>query len=121
MIGTRVIPCLLLRGRGLVKTIRFKVPTYLGDPINIVRIFNDKEVDELTFLDISASTDNRPPSFELLQDIASECFIPFGYGGGVQTVDDMRRLMKIGIEKIVLNTAAVENRPLVKLAAEEFG
>lgn len=121
MIGTRVIPCLLLRGRGLVKTVRYKDPTYLGDPINIVRIFNDKEVDELTFLDITASTENHQPSFELLQDIASECFIPFGYGGGVRSCDDIRRLLKIGIEKVVLNTAAIENRPLIRQAADEFG
>lgn len=121
MLGTRVIPCLLLQGRGLVKTIRYKNPTYLGDPINIVRIFNDKEVDELTFLDINATKMNQPPPFDLLQDIASECFIPFGYGGGVRTVDEMRRLLKIGIEKIVVNTAAVEKPTLVQEAAKEFG
>ena len=121
MIGTRVIPCLLLRNRGLVKTIRYKDPTYLGDPINIVRIFNDKEVDELTFLDITASTEDHAPAFDLLQDIASECFIPFGYGGGVRSCDDIRRLLKIGIEKVVINTAAVENRALIRQAADEFG
>jgi imidazole glycerol-phosphate synthase subunit HisF len=121
MLGTRVIPCLLLRGKGLVKTIRFKDPTYLGDPINIVRIFNDKEVDELTFLDITASVEDRQPPFDLLQDIASECFIPFGYGGGVKSIEEIRRLLKIGIEKIVLNTSAVENRPLIKQAVVEFG
>jgi imidazole glycerol-phosphate synthase subunit HisF len=121
MLGTRVIPCLLLRGKGLVKTIRFKDPTYLGDPINIVRIFNDKEVDELTFLDITASVEDRQPPFDLLQDIASECFIPFGYGGGVKSIEEIRRLLKIGIEKIVLNTSAIENRPLIKQAVVEFG
>ena len=121
MIGTRVIPCLLLRGRGLVKTVKYKDPTYLGDPINIVRIFNDKEVDELTFLDITASTEGHPPAFDLLQDIASECFIPFGYGGGVRSCEDIRRLLKIGIEKVVLNTAAVENPALVRQAADDFG
>jgi cyclase len=121
MIGTRVIPCLLLRGRGLVKTVKYKDPTYLGDPINIVRIFNDKEVDELTFLDITASSEGHPPAYDLLQDIASECFIPFGYGGGIQSCEDIRRLLKIGIEKVVLNTAAVENRPLVRQAADDFG
>jgi imidazole glycerol-phosphate synthase subunit HisF len=121
MIGTRVIPCLLLRGRGLVKTIRYKDPTYLGDPINIVRIFNDKEVDELTFLDITASVEGHAPEYDLLRDIATECFIPFGYGGGIGSCEDIRRLLKIGIEKVVLNTAAVENRPLVKQATNEFG
>ena len=84
MIRPRVIPALLLKNRGLVKTVKFKDPVYLGDPINIVRIFNDKEVDELLFLDITATAENRSPSFDLLNDITSECFMPLGYGGGFE-------------------------------------
>lgn len=121
MIRPRVIPVLLLQNRGLVKTIKFKDPTYLGDPINIVRIFNDKEVDELIFLDITATAENRPPSFDLLNNITSECFMPLGYGGGIRSMDDVRRLMGIGIEKVILNAVAVENPSLVRSAADYVG
>lgn len=121
MIRPRVIPVLLLQNRGLVKTIKFKDPTYLGDPINIVRIFNDKEVDELVFLDITATAENRSPSFVLLNNITSECFMPLGYGGGIRSMDDVRRLMGIGIEKVILNAAAVENPTLVRSAADYVG
>lgn len=121
MIRPRVIPVLLLQNRGLVKTVKFKDPTYLGDPINIVRIFNDKEVDELTFLDITATAENRSPSFDLLSDITSECFMPLGYGGGIRSMEDVRRLLSIGIEKVILNAAAVENPILVRSAADYAG
>src|SRR5512143_681298 len=121
MIRPRVIPCLLLKNGGLVKTVKFKDPKYLGDPINIVRIFNDKEVDELTFLDITATPDNHPPAFELLSKITSECFMPLGYGGGIRSLEDVKRLLGIGIEKIVLNTAAVENPALVRAVADYAG
>ena len=83
MLTTRVIPCLLLRNQGLVKTVKFKDPKYVGDPINAVRIFNDKEVDEIVFLDIEATPGGQGPNFELLADIASEAFMPFAYGGGI--------------------------------------
>src|SRR5512134_402914 len=118
MIRPRVIPALLLKGQGLVKTVGFKDPTYLGDPINIVRIFNDKEVDELTFLDITATAENRSPSFDLLSDITSECFMPLGYGGGIRSMDVVRRLLSIWIEKVILIAAAVENPILVRYAAD---
>ena len=121
MIRPRVIPCLLLQDRGLVKTVRFKNPKYLGDPINIVRIFNDKEVDELVFLDIQATPENRPPSFDLLRNITSECFMPLGYGGGIRSMDDVRQLLSIGIEKIILNTSAVETPTLIRSAADYAG
>lgn len=121
MIRPRVIPCLLLKNGGLVKTVKFKDPKYLGDPINIVRIFNDKEVDELTFLDITATPDNHPPAFELLSKITSECFMPLGYGGGIRSLEDVKRLLGIGIEKIVLNTAAVETPALVRAVADYAG
>jgi cyclase len=90
MLRIRVIPCLLLKNLGLVKTVRFKNPKYVGDPINAVKIFNEKEVDELIFLDITATTDERKPNFKLINDIASECFMPFGYGGGVKDLSDMK-------------------------------
>lgn len=121
MIQTRVIPCLLLRNQGLVKTVRFSEPKYLGDPINIVRIFNDKEVDELVFLDITATLEKKEPPYELLERITSECFMPLCYGGGVRDIATMTRLYAMGIEKVALNTAAVENPQLVADAAEIFG
>lgn len=121
MIRPRVIPALLLKGQGLVKTVKFKDPKYLGDPINIVRIFNDKEVDEIVLLDIAATPENRPPQFDLLKNIASEAFIPLAYGGGIRSMDDVRKLLSIGIEKLVLNTSAVENPALIREAADYAG
>lgn len=121
MIATRIIPCLLLRNGGLVKTVKFRDPKYLGDPINIVRILNDKEVDELVFLDITATPEKRNPPLELLAQIAGECFMPLCYGGGVRDLATMRTLYGMGIEKIALNTAAVESPELIGSAAKEFG
>ena len=121
MLQTRVIPCLLLRDKGLVKTVRFKNPTYLGDPINIVRIFNDKEVDELVFLDITATPERKDPPVEYLGKIASQCFMPLCYGGGVRTIAQMTELYNVGIEKVALNTAVVENPALLEEASERFG
>lgn len=121
MIRPRVIPCLLLKNEGLVKTVKFKDPKYLGDPINIVRIFNDKEVDELIFLDITATIENRRPNFDLLGKITSECFMPLGYGGGIRDMSDVKQLLAMGVEKIVLNTSAVENPSLIRTAADYAG
>ena len=121
MLKTRVIPCLLLRNGGLVKTVRFKEAKYVGDPINAVRIFNEKEVDELVFLDISATPAGREPNFELLTSIASEAFMPFGYGGGVTRLDHIKQLFALGVEKVVLNTAAESNPELVSQAASLAG
>jgi imidazole glycerol-phosphate synthase subunit HisF len=120
-IRPRIIPCLLLKGKGLVKTIKFKDPVYLGDPINIVRIFNDKEVDELILLDILATSENRKPQFDYLHQVVSECFMPVCYGGGVNSLEDMRHLFKLGIEKISINSYAVENSAFIRNAANEFG
>jgi len=117
----RVIPCLLLDGRGLVKTVRFKDPVYVGDPINAVKIFNEKFVDEIIFLDITASEQDREPQFSYLAEIASECFIPFCYGGGVRSVEDARRIFALGVEKIAVNTAALERPNLTGELAGEFG
>jgi len=120
MLLTRVIPCLLLRGQGLVKTIKFKDPTYVGDPINAVRIFNDKEVDELVFLDITATLEKREPQMDLIHDIATECFMPFGYGGGIHSVDIASKILKMGSEKVIFNSAATDLE-LVRKAANLFG
>lgn len=121
MIKPRVIPALLLRGQGLVKTVKFREPKYLGDPINIVRIFNDKEVDELVLLDITATPEKRGPQFDLLKNIASEAFIPLAYGGGIRSMDDVRKLLSIGIEKLIMNTSAVETPSLVREVADHAG
>ncbi len=121
LIRPRVIPVLLLRNRGLVKTVRFKDPIYLGDPINVVKIFNDKEVDELVFLDITATAEGRRPPFDILSEIASECFMPLGYGGGVRTVEDIKTILGVGIEKVSINSRAVEFPTFVRQAADQAG
>jgi cyclase len=118
---TRVIPVLLLRGRGLVKTNKFKNSTYIGDPINSVRIFNEKEVDELVFLDIDASREKRGPDFDLLEDIASEAFMPMAYGGGISSIDQIRRIFALGFEKVIINSAAYSGEALVRQASGTFG
>ncbi len=121
MLRTRVIPCLLLKGRGLVKTVRFTRPKYVGDPINAVKIFNDKEVDELMLLDITATEEGRGPNFELIAEIAEECFMPMAYGGGITSMSDIVRILHLGVEKVVLNAAALKRPELVAEAAREFG
>ncbi|MFD9899656.1 AglZ/HisF2 family acetamidino modification protein [Mesorhizobium sp. UC22_110] len=118
MLRTRVIPCLLLRGGGLYKTVKFKDPKYVGDPINAVRIFNEKEVDEILVLDIGATSERREPNFELIRDIASECFMPLAYGGGITDLGQMRRLQRIGVEKVAINSAAFRNPDLVRSACD---
>ena len=121
MLATRVIPCLLLDDGGLVKTTKFDDARYVGDPINAVRIFNEKEVDELLFLDITATREGRPPPFDLIEQIASECFMPVCYGGGVRTTAQMRQLFALGVEKIAVNSAAIATPDLIDQAAELFG
>lgn len=121
MIKTRVLPSLLLRGAGLVKTVRFKDPTYLGDPRNVVRIFNEREVDELLILDITATTEGRCPQFDLMREIVSEAFMPVAYGGGIRNLEDARKMLALGVEKVVVNTYAVENPDFIRRAAEVFG
>ncbi len=113
MLLTRYIPCLLLKGAGLVKTIKFKNPKYVGDPINTVRIFNEKEVDELIFLDIEATPQSREPNYKLLSEIADECFMPLAYGGGIKTLEQAKKIFHIGIEKVVINSAAHNNLKLI--------
>ncbi len=121
MLEVRVIPCLLYKGAGLYKTVKFKDPKYVGCAINAIRIFNEKEVDELIFLDINASKEGRGPDFEVVKDIASECFMPLCYGGGVKTLEDMKRLFFLGVEKVAINNYALKDPGLIKRAAEIFG
>lgn len=121
MLRTRVIPCLLIKDTSLVKTVRFKDYRYVGDPINTARIFNELEVDELILLDIGASIEGRNPNFELLRQLAEECFMPLAYGGGIRTLGDMETVFSLGFEKVSLNSAAVEDLTLVRRAAERFG
>lgn len=121
MLRTRVIPALLLRDESLVKTVRFGKFTYVGDPCNTVRIFNELEVDELVFLDITATNDGRSPNLALLADIANECFMPLGYGGGIRSFNDAQAILKLGFEKVIVNSSAVENPHLVTKLADHFG
>jgi cyclase len=121
MLKTRVIPCLLLRNRGLVKTIKFKKISYVGDPINTVRIFNEKEVDELIFLDITATSENKKPPFKLLSEIASECFMPFTYGGGIRSLEDIKTIFSLGAEKVAINSYLIKDQNFIREAAELFG
>jgi len=121
MLIKRVIPCLLLRNKGLVKTVKFKDSVYIGDPINAVRIFNEKEVDELIFLDIDASRLRREPSFGLIEKIAGECFMPFSYGGGIDSLSTIEKIIKSGAEKIIINSQAYLQKNFVKEAVKQFG
>lgn len=116
----RVIPTLLLKERGLVKTVRFDAPSYVGDPINAVKIFNDAEADELIFLDIEATRLDRLPPFELVRQIADEAFMPFAIGGGIRTLDHVRQLLDLGAEKVAINSAAGD-ASLIGDAARTFG
>jgi cyclase len=121
MLRRRIIPALLMRDGGLVKTEKFSKERYIGDPINAVKIFNEKEVDELCLLDIGATTEGRSPAYEQINEIVSEAFMPIGYGGGINSMAYVEQLFKIGVEKVIMNTAAFENENLVKEAASVFG
>jgi imidazole glycerol-phosphate synthase subunit HisF len=117
----RIIPCLLYDGSGLVKTVKFKNPSYVGDPINAIKIYNDKEVDELILIDINASKQKRRPNFDKIADMASEAFMPFAYGGGVKTYEDFARLYKIGVEKVIVNSLIQENPEVIKKVIADYG
>ena len=117
----RVIPTLLLDNDGLYKTTKFKNPKYIGDPINAVRIFNNKEVDELILLDYTATNEFRIPNFDNIKEIVSEAFMPIGYGGGINSLDHIEKLFKIGIEKVILNSAAFSNENILTEAIKIFG
>lgn len=121
MLSVRIIPCLLYRSKGLVKTIKFNKDKYIGDPINAIKIFNDKEVDELIFLDIDASKHKTKPNLNLIEEIASECFMPLSYGGGINNITDIKNILGLGVEKVIINTAAIENNRFIKEAVNKFG
>lgn len=118
---TRIIPVLLLKGQGLYKTQKFKEPKYLGDPINAVKIFNDKEVDELCFLDITATNEKREPNYKIIAEIASECFMPLSYGGGITNIEQANKLFNIGVEKVIISSAVHENPNIISELASQYG
>jgi cyclase len=121
MLRPRIIPCLLIRNRGLVKTVKFADDKYIGDPINAVKIFNEKEADELIVLDIDASTSGAGPNVKLIAQFAIECRMPLCYGGGIKTVKQASDIIGLGVEKIAISSAAVENPRLIAAIAQEVG
>jgi cyclase len=121
MLRPRIIPCLLLSRGGLVKTVRFRDPRYVGDPINAVKIFNEKEADELIVLDIDATTEGRDPDERLISQFAAECRMPLCFGGGIRTVEQARRIIGLGVEKIAISAAALARPELIGTVAREIG
>ncbi len=121
MLRPRIIPCLLVKNDGLVKTVRFDNPKYVGDPINAVRIFNEKEVDELIVVDIEATVQNREPNYSMISNLAAECRMPLCYGGGVTTVDQVLRIISLGVEKIAISAAVARAPDLISAMAERIG
>lgn len=121
MLLTRVIPCLLLQDDSLVKTINFKKPGYIGDPVNTARIFNELEVDELVVLDITATNKKRKPNFKILSELANECFMPLAYGGGICDFEDAKKIFQIGIEKVIINSITFSKPDFITELAEHFG
>jgi cyclase len=121
MLKHRLIPSLLLKNGGLVKTTKFANPKYVGDPINAIRVFNTKEVDELMVVDIEASRLNKEPNYSLIEQFAGECFMPLSYGGGIRTVEQASRIFKLGVEKVSIQTAAIEDLDLVRKLSDRFG
>lgn len=121
MLRPRIIPCLLVKDKGLVKTVNFKNPKYVGDPLNAVRIFNEKQVDELTVFDIDASSANREPDYKMIEYLASECRMPLCYGGGVKTVEQAQRIFSLGVEKVAISSAAIYDASLISEIAKKVG
>lgn len=121
MFRPRVIPCLLLENRRLIKTIQFKNGRYVGDPINTLRIFNEKEVDEIVILDTAATIKKQMPNFDFIAEMASECFMPLAYGGGIQTVESAKRILNLGVEKVIINSQAVREPEFIKKVADVAG
>lgn len=121
MYRPRIIPTLLLKGNGLVKSIKFKQHNYIGDPINAVKLFNDLKADELVFLDINATLENRTISKELVKKIGEEANMPFAVGGGIRELKDIEELLKVGVERIIINSYAVLNPEFIKSAVNDFG
>ncbi len=121
MLRPRVIPCLLIHNGGLVKTVRFSEPKYVGDPINAVRIFNEKEVDELIVTDIDAAVLGREPDYSLISNLAAECRMPLCYGGGVKTPEQVERIISLGVEKVAISSAAIQTPELISQSAQRVG
>lgn len=121
MLRPRITPCLLVHKAGLVKTVGFKAPKYVGDPINAVKIFNEKEADELIVLDIDATVNNAEPDYRMISNLSAECRMPLCYGGGIKTPEQAKRIVSLGVEKIAISSAAVENPELITRIAEEIG
>jgi len=121
MLYPRIIPCLLVHNKGLVKTIKFKDPKYVGDPINAVKIFNEKETDELMVLDIDATRENREPDYKMIENLARECRMPLCYGGGIKTAEQAQRIFNLGVEKIAISSIAIENQKVIKEIASQVG
>lgn len=121
MLRPRIIPCLLVRDRGLVKTVKFGPSKYVGDPINAVKIFNEKEADELIVLDIDATTKGYPPDLMMIQKLAAECRMPLCYGGGIKTVEQAKQIIGLGVEKVALSAAALADPKLITAIAAEIG
>ena len=121
MLNPRIIPCLLVKDKGLVKTLNFKKPKYVGDPINAVRIFNEKEVDELIVLDIDATTKKADPDYKMIEHLAAECRMPLCYGGGIKTVDQAEKIIGLGVEKVAISSAAIDDPELVNKITERIG
>lgn len=121
MLRPRITPCLLVKDHGLVKTRQFKEPKYVGDPINAVRIFNEKEVDEIMVVDIDASVQQREPDYTLIKNLAAECRMPLCYGGGVKNVNQVERIIALGVEKVAISSAALEDPQLINSSAKVVG
>ena len=121
MLYPRIIPCLLVHNKGLIKTVKFKDPKYVGDTINAVKIFNEKEVDELIVLDIDATVENREPDYKMIENLANECRMPLCYGGGIKTASQAQRILSLGVEKVAMSSAVFNNPGLVKEISTEVG
>lgn len=121
MLRPRIIPCLLVHGGSLVKTIQFAESKYVGDPLNAVRIFNEKEVDELIVVDIEATIQSREPDYRLIANLASECRMPLCYGGGVKTPEQVERIVSLGVEKVAISSAAIMEPRLISESARRVG
>lgn len=121
MLNPRIIPCLLLKNNALYKTVQFKNEKYIGDPINAVRIFNEKKVDELIILDINATAEKKPPNFNLIQKISSECQMPLNYGGGISNIDEIHKIISLGVEKVSISNALINDPNLITKASTIFG
>ena len=121
MLRPRIIPCLLVRNGGLVKTVEFKDGKYVGDPINAVKIFNEKEADELMVLDIDATINGSEPNYKMIADLAAECRMPLSYGGGIKTVAQAKRIIGLGVEKVAISSAAIHDSSLITQTANEIG